>query len=62
MSFTPLRVLPLHAGNPGPMTGSGNWTCLVTGPSPVLIDAGVSAEVTSTRSGATRPPAPPWWR
>lgn len=43
MSFTPLRVLPLHAGNPGPMTGSGNWTYLVEGPAPVLIDAGVGA-------------------
>lgn len=43
MSFTSLRVLPLHAGNPGPMTGSGNWTYLVPGPLPVLIDAGVGA-------------------
>lgn len=43
MSFTSLRVLPLHAGNPGPMTGSGNWTYLVPGPSPVLVDAGVGA-------------------
>lgn len=43
MPFTSLRVLPLHAGNPGPMTGSGNWTYLVHGPSPVLIDAGVGA-------------------
>lgn len=43
MSFTPLRVLHLHAGNPGPMTGSGNWTYLFAGPLPVLIDAGVGA-------------------
>lgn len=43
MSFTPLRVLHLHAGNPGPMTGSGNWTYLFGGPLPVLIDAGVGA-------------------
>lgn len=36
-----LAVLPLHAGNPGPMTGAGNWTYLVAGPAPLLIDAGV---------------------
>lgn len=41
MPFTPLRVLPLHAGNPGPMTGGGNWTYLFPGPVPALIDAGV---------------------
>ena len=34
-------IVPLHAGNPGAMTGAGNWTYLVTGRSPVLIDAGV---------------------
>lgn len=31
----------LHAGNPGPFTGEGNWTYLVPGDRPVLIDAGV---------------------
>ena len=31
----------LHAGNPGPYTGDGNWTYLIPGPRPVLIDAGV---------------------
>ncbi len=36
-----MNVLPLHAGNPNPMTGAGNWTYLVGGPRPVLIDAGV---------------------
>ncbi len=36
-----VNVIPLHAGNPGPMTGSGNWTYLVPGAAPVLIDAGV---------------------
>lgn len=36
-----MTVIPLHAGNPGAMTGSGNWTYLVPGVSPVLIDAGV---------------------
>ena len=35
------RPIFLHAGNPGPMTGAGNWTYLVGGSQPVLIDAGV---------------------
>jgi glyoxylase-like metal-dependent hydrolase (beta-lactamase superfamily II) len=34
-------IVALHADNPGHMTGSGNWTYLVPGPSPVLIDTGV---------------------
>jgi len=33
--------VPLHAGNPGAMTGSGNWTYFVPGRHPLLIDAGV---------------------
>jgi glyoxylase-like metal-dependent hydrolase (beta-lactamase superfamily II) len=36
-----LNAVPIHADNPGPLTGSGNWTYLVPGASPVLIDAGV---------------------
>lgn len=36
-----MKVLPLNAGNPSPMTGAGNWTYLVGGPAPILIDAGV---------------------
>jgi hydroxyacylglutathione hydrolase len=32
---------PLHAANPGPFTGAGNWTYLFPGPSPLLFDAGV---------------------
>jgi glyoxylase-like metal-dependent hydrolase (beta-lactamase superfamily II) len=36
-----VTVVPLHAANPGPMTGSGNWTWLLPGPLPVLIDAGI---------------------
>jgi len=31
----------LHAGNPGPLTGEGNWTWLIPGRVPTLIDAGV---------------------
>jgi len=33
--------LGLHAFNPGPMTGDGNWTWLIPGRVPTLIDAGV---------------------
>ena len=36
-------VIPIHAGNPGPMTGTGNWTYLLPGKVPTLIDAGVGA-------------------
>lgn len=35
------QVHSLHAANPGPLTGSGNWTYLIAGDEPVLIDAGV---------------------
>ena len=31
----------LHARNPGPFTGEGNWTYLIPGDRAVLIDAGV---------------------
>jgi glyoxylase-like metal-dependent hydrolase (beta-lactamase superfamily II) len=34
-------IVPLHAGNPSAMTGSGNWTYFLPGRHPVLIDAGV---------------------
>jgi len=34
-------IIPLHAANPGPLTGAGNWTYLLTGATPALIDAGV---------------------
>jgi glyoxylase-like metal-dependent hydrolase (beta-lactamase superfamily II) len=36
----PLNPIPLHAFNPGPITGTGNWTWLVRGAVPTLIDAG----------------------
>jgi glyoxylase-like metal-dependent hydrolase (beta-lactamase superfamily II) len=35
------QVQFLHAANPGPYTGAGNWTYLIEGAEPVLIDAGV---------------------
>lgn len=36
-----MNPITLHAANPGPFTGTGNWTYLVPGPAPVLFDAGV---------------------
>ncbi len=39
-----MKPVLLHAGNPGPMTGSGNWTYLIGRHQPVLIDAGVGNE------------------
>ena len=36
-----MTPIALHAGNPGPLTGAGNWTYLVDGDEPVLVDAGV---------------------
>ena len=35
-----LTPLAIHAHNPGPMTGDGNWTWLLPGAVPTLIDAG----------------------
>jgi hypothetical protein len=37
----------LHAANPGPMTGAGNWTYLIGHRNPVLIDAGCRSRVAS---------------
>lgn len=36
-----MRVFTLHAHNPGPITGRGNWTYVVPGARSLLIDAGV---------------------
>ena len=35
-----MNPVPVHAHNPGPLTGSGNTTWLIRGRVPVLIDAG----------------------
>lgn len=35
-----MTPIPLNAFNPGPMTGDGNWTWLLAGRVPTLIDAG----------------------
>jgi glyoxylase-like metal-dependent hydrolase (beta-lactamase superfamily II) len=40
---SPMNPIPLNAHNPGPMTGSGNWTWLILGHVPTLIDAGAGA-------------------
>ena len=36
-----MRPIAVHAFNAGPLTGSGNWTWLIPGPTPTLIDAGI---------------------
>jgi glyoxylase-like metal-dependent hydrolase (beta-lactamase superfamily II) len=35
-----LKPIPIHACNPGPYTGDGNWTWLIRGRETTLIDAG----------------------
>jgi len=51
-------VIPLHAANPGPFTGAGNWTYLVPGPEPLLIDAGVGRPEHLDRIAAAAPAGP----
>ena len=36
-----MKAQALHARNPGPFTGEGNWTYFIDGAEPLLIDAGV---------------------
>jgi glyoxylase-like metal-dependent hydrolase (beta-lactamase superfamily II) len=43
MPLTIPGLTKLSARNPGPMTGLGNWTYLVNGSAPTLIDAGIGA-------------------
>lgn len=33
-------IVPIHASNPGPLTGTGNWTYFFRGRHPLLVDAG----------------------
>ena len=35
-----MKALPIFAFNPGPITGDGNWTWLLPGKVPTLVDAG----------------------
>lgn len=48
----------LHAANPGPYTGDGNWTYLIPGDRPVLIDAGVGHDVHLDAIGGAAPAGP----
>ena len=35
-----MKPIPIHASNPGPYTGDGNWTWLIRGRVTTLVDAG----------------------
>jgi glyoxylase-like metal-dependent hydrolase (beta-lactamase superfamily II) len=53
-----LKLIPIHAFNPGPYTGAGNWTWLIRGRVTTLIDAGTGEPqhleaVTQALDGAT---------
>ncbi|HUQ87362.1 MAG TPA: MBL fold metallo-hydrolase [Vicinamibacterales bacterium] len=48
----------LHAANPGPMTGDGNWTYLIGDQHPVLIDAGVGKQSHLDAIAAAAPSGP----
>jgi glyoxylase-like metal-dependent hydrolase (beta-lactamase superfamily II) len=50
--------IPLHAGNPSAMTGSGNWTYFLSGRAPLLIDAGVGEASHLDLMAKTRPEGP----
>lgn len=48
----------LHAANPGPFTGDGNWTYLIPGERLLLIDAGVGNAAHLDAIGAAAPAGP----
>ena len=39
-----MKALPVFAFNPGPITGEGNWTWLIPGKVPTLVDAGTGQD------------------
>ncbi len=53
-----MNCLPLHAANPGPYTGAGNWTYLAPGAEPLLIDAGVGNQEHLDAIAAAAPNGP----
>ena len=53
-----MNPVPIHAFNPGPITGAGNWTWLIPGRVPTLVDAGTGdprhlAALAAALDGAT---------
>lgn len=53
-----MKILTLHAANPGPFTGKGNWTYLIPGAAPLLIDAGVGHDEHLDAIAAVAPGGP----
>ena len=53
-----MKQVPFHAGNPGPYTGEGNWTYLIPGAQPVMIDAGVGNQSHLDAIAAASPSGP----
>ena len=51
-----MKALPIFAFNPGPITGDGNWTWLLPGKVPTLVDAGTgeSAHLTEVNKALDR--------